>query len=222
MNALGASCPDVTDRHEVSRRSSTDRSDPTFQLLEEIEETPDVSQRSMALSLGIALGLTNSMVRGLIRRGWVRAINIKPHRVRYLITPAGIAEKARLSQAAFRNSVERFRLARARVQGTFAAVSRDWPEGATSKAVVFYGSGEVAEIGYICLQQTDLRLVGVIDDQGRGDFFGVTVYSTSGMPAALVGEAADAKIIVMSLAQTEKIRADLAALDVHGDQAIWV
>jgi hypothetical protein len=82
----------VTDRHEVSRRPPIIR-DSTFELLSEIEAQPDQSQRSLALHLGIALGLTNSLVRGLIRRGWVRAVNIKPHRVRYLLTPAGVAEK---------------------------------------------------------------------------------------------------------------------------------
>lgn len=212
----------MTDRHEVSRRIPTENPDATFQLLSEIEARPDVSQRSMASSLGIALGLTNSLVRGLIRRGWVRATTIKPHRVRYLITPAGIAEKARLSQNAFRNSVGRYRVARQRVEDTFKRVSAEWPEASRFKPVVFYGTGEVAEIGYICLQETDLTLVAAIDDESRGRFFGVPVCAAGDLAHGLPGSAASARIIVMSLAQTDKIRADLAALAGSGEPAIWV
>lgn len=206
----------------MSRRPHAEHTDPTFQLLSEIEARPDVSQRSMASSLGIALGLTNSLVRGLIRRGWVRATTIKPHRVRYLITPAGIAEKARLSQHAFRNSVVRYRVARQRVEDTFKRVSAEWPEPSRLKPVVFYGTGEVAEIGYICLQETDLTLVAVIDDQSRGRFFGVPVCPAADLAAGLPKQATGARIIVMSLAQTDKIRADLAALPGSGDRTIWV
>ncbi len=178
----------------------------------------------MATSLGIALGLTNSLVRGLIRRGWVRAIGVQRCRVRYLITPAGIAEKARLSQLAFRNSVERYRVARERIREAFTRLSAEWPEGAdaASKPIVFYGTGEVAEIGYICLQGTDLRLVGVIDDEARGRFFGVTVCATADLPHGLRGEAATARIVVMSLARTDKISKDLAAIPPRGAEVTWV
>lgn len=178
----------------------------------------------MALSLGIALGLTNSLVRGLIHRGWVRATGIKPHRVRYLLTPAGIAEKARLSQAAFHNSVARYRVARTRVQQAFARVSAEWPGGADTdpKHILFYGSGEVAEIGYICLQETDLQLVGVIDDQGRSRFFGVPVYSTTDLADGLTGDAATARVVVMSLIHTDEIRANLRKTGCPDDRAIWI
>ena len=42
--------------------------------------------------MGIALGLTNLIIRRLVHKGWVRIIRIKPNRVRYLLTPAGMAE----------------------------------------------------------------------------------------------------------------------------------
>jgi DNA-binding MarR family transcriptional regulator len=50
------------------------------------------SQRSLSRDMGIALGLTNLIIRRLVHKGWVRIIRIKPNRVRYLLTPAGIAE----------------------------------------------------------------------------------------------------------------------------------
>ncbi len=66
---------------------------------------------------------------------------VKRQRVRYLLTPAGLAEKARLSQQAFSNAVDRYRTARIHVQEMFARVSAGWDDGASVKTVVFYGSG---------------------------------------------------------------------------------
>jgi len=64
----------------------------THRILTEIEADNRLSQRSLSRDLGIALGLTNLLVRRFVRKGWVRIIRIKPNRVRYLLTPAGIAE----------------------------------------------------------------------------------------------------------------------------------
>jgi hypothetical protein len=65
-------------------------------------------------------------------------------------------------------------------------------------------------------------LVGVIDDQDRGEFFGVPLYPAAQLPDVLEGEAVGATIIIMSLAQTEQVRADLARLPGQGREAIWV
>ena len=64
----------------------------SLKILDAFESDHDVSQRLLSNRLGIALGLTNLLVKRLVRKGWVQVSNIKPNRVRYLITPAGIAE----------------------------------------------------------------------------------------------------------------------------------
>jgi hypothetical protein len=71
-----------------------------------------VSQRSLARELDIALGLTNLLKR-LVMRRLVRVATVRPQRVRYLLTPAGIAEKTRMSQRAFEDAIARYRTARA-------------------------------------------------------------------------------------------------------------
>lgn len=197
-------------------------SDPTHDILEAIDTTPDVSQRSLASSLGIALGLTNSLVKGLVHRGWVKVTHVQRHRVRYLLTPAGLAEKARLSQAAFHAAVDRYRDARTRVQAMFARVSADWPAPAARKPVVFFGSGELAEIGFICLQETDLTLVAVIDTAQRGKFFGVPVFERSRAADALALAGPDAKVLVTSTVRTDALEQELAALGEAGRTAEWV
>ena len=39
------------------------------------------------------------------------------------------------------------------------------------KQVLFFGAGEVAELAYLYLQQTNIQLSGIIDDQRKGENF---------------------------------------------------
>lgn len=201
-------------------RASHDEYD--YQILATLESGDAVSQRSLASRLGIALGLTNLLVQRLARRGFIRVIRIRPRRVRYLLTPAGIAAKAAMSQAAFSRSVHRYREARDRVLSAFDRVSASWPAGARSKPVVFLGTGEVAEIGYICLHDTDLTLAGVIDDRGRQRFFQVPVYRQHQLSARLLDEMGGARLIAMSLARTEDLQAEVTDAGIDVTSVVWL
>src|SRR6266567_8979283 len=68
-----------------------------LKLLEAVEADSRVTQRSLATRLGIALGLTNVYLRRLARKGYIKCVNVQSNRISYLITPRGIAEKARLT-----------------------------------------------------------------------------------------------------------------------------
>jgi len=201
----------------------------THQILTEIEAGKSVSQRSLSRDLGIALGLTNLLVRRLVRKGWVRIIRIKRNRVLYFLTPAGIAEKASMSRAALQNSIRFYAQARDRIRERFAALSAELPGDGrgpdglpTGKSIVFYGSGEVAEVGYICLQGTDLQLVGVVDDQGRERFFDVPVYDPPLLHATDINGSPFGRLVVMSFGETDQIREQLEALAVPPDRVFWI
>ena len=183
-----------------------------------------VSQRSLARDLGIALGLTNLLVRRLVRIGWVRAVHVKPNRVRYLLTPAGLAEKSRMSRAYFESSVQFYRQTRDRIQQQFCELSAGWPNAAPGvpKRIVFYGAGEVAEIGYICLVETDLQLVGVVDVARTKPFVGLRVSSPEHLDGlALDGQPFD-RLVVMSFGNTDALRAEVLDRRVPLDRVFWL
>ena len=71
--------------------------DARTKLLEAVEEDSRVTQRSLASKLGIALGLTNIYLKRLVRKGYIKCVNVQSNRISYLITPRGIAEKVRLT-----------------------------------------------------------------------------------------------------------------------------
>jgi hypothetical protein len=169
-----------------------------------------VSQRLLATNIGVALGLMNLLLRRLARRGLIEIIKIRPNRVRYVITPAGIAEKARMTRAYLDYSVRFYAEARERLQHRFLALSSAIAaRGNADKSIVFYGAGELAEIGYVCLQDTDFTRVGVVDDQRRRPFFGLEVQPPDALRPDRLGDVAYDHVIVMSLHDTDARRARL-------------
>jgi DNA-binding MarR family transcriptional regulator len=197
----------------------------THKLLAAIEADQHLSQRSLARSLGIALGLTNLILRRLVRKGWVRMVHIKPNRVRYLLTPTGIAEKARMSRDSLQYSVRFYTDARNRIREQFAKLdSTGKPDTGSSggRRIVFFGAGEVAEIGYVCLQETELQLIGVIGDKGRSRFFNVPICPLTELRGQQLGGEPFDWLLVMSFDDRERTAAMLTAADVPPERVHWL
>ena len=149
-----------------------------LQLLSEIETSEVVTQRGLSKRLGIALGLTNLYLKRLVKKGYVKVVNIQKNRIRYLITPQGIAEKSRLTYEYMQYSLQLYRQARIVLRGRFRALASQG-----RKRMVFYGVGEAAELAYLCAREMDLELVGVVDaDHAGSRFFDHTVLDTTALP----------------------------------------
>ena len=197
----------------------------THKLLAAIEADQHQSQRSLARSLGIALGLTNLILRRVVRKGWVRMIHIKPNRVRYLLTPTGIAEKARMSRDSLQYSVRLYTDARTRIREQLARLGSNGGSDTASAGggrIVFFGAGEVAEIGYVCLQETELDLVGVIGDTRRSRFFDVPIYPLTELRGQQLGGELFDWLLVMSFDDRERTAATLSAADVPLERVHWL
>ena len=66
-----------------------------------IEARPEASQRQLAEAMGVSVGKVNYCLRALVDRGWVKAGNFRrnPNKLTYayLLTPAGIRQKAAIT-----------------------------------------------------------------------------------------------------------------------------
>lgn len=214
----------VAHRHEVSRTLDS-HSKFTSRILEEIGSGKPVSQRSLSSELGIALGLTNILFRQVINKGWVRLVHIKASRVQYLLTPAGIAQKARLSRVYLQDSVKLYAHARTRIGQVWSELSARLETEAGSarpKRVLFVGTSEVAEIGYVCLQDTDLTLVGAIDDAGRNRFLGVPVHTWDDLQSGALDWTTFDYAVVMTFDAQEPARKRLRQVGYPQDRVIWL
>jgi DNA-binding MarR family transcriptional regulator len=140
-------------------------------LLTEVERDGAVTQRSLASKLGVALGLTNLYLKRLARKGYIKITTIPSHRVRYLLTPQGFAEKSRLTYLYMEYSLSHYRDMRARLR---EALSQAANNGA--KRVVIYGTGELAEMAYLSLREMHMTLVGFVDDNQQEAFLSYPVW----------------------------------------------
>lgn len=153
-------------------------------------------------------------------------VQIRPNRVSYLLTPAGIAEKARMSRLYLQQSIAFYVDARTRVGDRFATLSAEWSadgdRGIREKRIVFFGAGELSEIAYVCLQGTDLRLVGVVDDKRRSRFFDVPVYSVRDLKGREVKGTSFDRLIVMAFDDHESTEALLMSANVPLERVHWL
>jgi len=118
-------------------------------LLEEIERDPDTTQATLATTLGVAVGTVNWHVRRLIDKGYVKVKRAERRKLRYIITPDGIALRARLTVAYVGSSLALYRETRASAKHALQEAHRRG-----FRAVAIAGDGELAEICRLtCLEQ---------------------------------------------------------------------
>jgi DNA-binding MarR family transcriptional regulator len=180
-------------------------------ILVEIAADPAVSQRHLAQRLGIALGLTNQLLRRVVSEGWVTVTHQQSSRVRYQLTTAGHETMGRLAREALAGAVRHYGEARERMRQRLQALSGELAAAGLAKRIAFHGTGALAEIGYVSIQETDLQLVAVIDATRTMPFFGAPVYPTAEL-RNLVSRQSFERVAVMSLPADD----GAAELEAHG------
>lgn len=118
-------------------------------LLEQISVDPDATQATLASQLGVAVGTINWHLKRLIDKGYVKVRRAERRKLRYIITPEGIALRARLAIDYIQSSMSLYRLVRER---SLRAIQQLRKLGYNE--VFILGGGEVAEICRLtCLEQ---------------------------------------------------------------------
>lgn len=138
----------------------------TLKILEQVENGQSPSQRALAGELNISLGLVNSFIKRLVRKGFVKITTIPKKRIKYILTPRGAAEKSRLTYLYIQYSYNFYREARQKLRDLYADLER---QGISR--IVFYGAEDLAEIAFVSLQETSIQLVAVVDDTKVGTRF---------------------------------------------------
>ncbi len=120
-----------------------------LRILEVLEEDPEMTQARLAAQLGVAVGSVNWYIKRLIKKGYIKATRMKRNRLKYFVTPEGLALKARLTKEYMEASLRVYRELREAAQD---ALDRIRDEGYT--AVRVDGQGEAMEIFHLtCLEE---------------------------------------------------------------------
>jgi DNA-binding MarR family transcriptional regulator len=133
-------------------------------LLETIEHDPDVTQASIATQLDVAVGTVNWHIKRLIEKGYIKIKRANRKKLRYIITPEGIALRARLTVDYIEQQFLLYRNTRQHVKEHIERV-----RAAGFDRVTLQGEGDVADICRLtCIEQ------------------GIAIVSDGGAPALVV------------------------------------
>ncbi len=123
-------------------------------LLEEIESNPNVNQATLATQLGVAVGTVNWHLKRLIAKGAVKVSRAERKKLRYIITPEGLALRARLAVNYVESSLSLYRKTRQRVKERIAELRRLGHD-----RVRIQGGGDVADICRLTCLEAGIAVV---------------------------------------------------------------
>ena len=120
-----------------------------LRILEVLEHNPETTQASLAAQLGVAVGSVNWYLKRLIRKGYVKATKMERRRLKYFVTPQGLAVKAHLTSQYMEVSLRVYRELRQAAKETLIQVC-----SAGYTAVKVDGKNEAMDIFWLtCLEE---------------------------------------------------------------------
>ena len=135
----------------------------TLHILESVEREHPPSQRDLARELNISLGLVNSFIRRLAKKGYFKITHIPKNRIRYILTSKGATEKSKLTYAYIQHSYKFYRQARHKIRSLSVELERNGV-----RRVLLYGASDLAEITIMSMRETGIKAVAVVDDNKIG------------------------------------------------------
>jgi len=140
-------------------------SDRELTLLEEIEHDPDVSQATLAVQLGVAVGTVNLLIKRLIAKGYVKVKRAQRRKLRYIITPEGLAFRATLAVHYIETSLHLYRKTRLRVRDLLIQARQ-----AGYNQVRILGDGDLADICRLTCLEQDVLVFSEREHRGETSF----------------------------------------------------
>ena len=121
----------------MTSRKANIQEDKHFQIMRILQENPDLTQRELAVKLGVSVGGLNYCISSLIDKGLVKMQNFSHSKNKfkyvYLLTPMGIAEKVALTTRFLSRKMEEYEALKLEIEALKSEV--DAPEQAkTQKA----------------------------------------------------------------------------------------
>jgi len=137
-----------------------------LRLMGEIDRNGNHSQRELSNRLNISLGLVNTFLKRLVNKGYFKVKTMPRNRVKYFLTPEGLARKSKLTVEYLRYSVNFYKDIKSLILKKYMEMEKN-----NVRSILFCGTGEVAELAYLYLQLSNIQLADIIDDKQNGKNF---------------------------------------------------
>ena len=97
----------------MTSRQAKLQEDTYFRAMRILQQTPDLTQRELAKKLGLSVGGLNYCLKALMEKGLVKMKNFANTKNKfgyvYVLSPAGMEEKAAITQRFLKYKMEEFR-----------------------------------------------------------------------------------------------------------------
>ena len=184
-----------------------------LKILEKVDNEDMPSQRDLARDLNISLGLVNSFIKRLVKKGYFNIGHLPKNRIQYILTPRGVAEKSRLTYEYIQHSYKFYKEARQKLRDLYADLEK---QGVLR--IVFYGAGDLAEIAYISLHESSIELVAIIDNRRVGKKF--MQYTVA--PLDQIRSFWFDKILITSIDSTEPLFNTIAEMGISSSRVVEI
>lgn len=121
--------------------------DRELKILELLSNGSAPTQREVADAVGVSLGLVNAVVRRMAKTGHLKIQSLSAKKVRYILTPKGIAEKSRRSFDYLKRTLRTYNTCLERI-GQLV----DEQAQAGQRRFIVVGEGDLAELVVVALQ----------------------------------------------------------------------
>jgi EPS-associated MarR family transcriptional regulator len=96
----------------MTSRQANQQEDTYFRVMRILQESPEITQRELAEKLGVSVSGLNYCLKALIDKGWIKIQNFSKNKNKlgyaYLLTPAGIAQKATLTTRFLKRKMQEY------------------------------------------------------------------------------------------------------------------
>ena len=173
---------------------------------------PEATQRDLSRRVGVALGLTNVLLRNLAQKGYVRVTRAGWRRWLYALTPAGLSRKIQLTVAYIHRVLDHYQKVRQTLRDELKPLNLN-----EESRVAIYGTGEFAELVYLGLREIEIEEIDVFAPSSPGDgrFLGMPVQDVSTLRPGRYD-----RVVVATLKEPQVGYGELLRLGVGPDQLV--
>lgn len=181
-------------------------------MLTQVNENPDATQRQLATRVGIALGLTNLLLRNLVKKGYIKVNQASWKRRLYTLTPDGFSRRIHLMVRYVHRILGEYQGVRQTLTEQLAPLALN-----EESRVAIYGTGELAELVYLGLKELSIEEIDVFDFKSADGrrFLGLPVRDIESIQSSLYD-----RVMVTYLEPSTMVMSKVEDRGVSSDQLV--
>ncbi len=129
-------------------------------MLSEVDDAPDVTQRQLSNRVGIALGLTNVLLKNLVRRGYIKGSRARWKRRPYTLTPEGFSHRMSLMTNYVQSVLDHYQNVRQTLRDQLEPLALN-----AESRIAICGTSQFAELVYLGLKEIGIEEIDFFENK---------------------------------------------------------